>query len=54
MKRTKASPGNGKLIKHLCDYQNFKPVFGKTRLSCINSGHRIEDHFVDITKMDSK
>ena len=26
-------------------------VIGKARLSCFNSGHRIEDHFVDITEM---
>jgi hypothetical protein len=24
------------------------------RLSCFNSGHRIEDHFVDITEMIGK
>ena len=33
------------------DYRNFESVIGKARLSCFNSGHRIEDHFVDITEM---
>jgi DNA-damage-inducible protein D len=33
------------------DYRNFESVIGKTRLPCFNSGHRIEDHFVDITEM---
>ena len=35
------------------DYRNFESVIGKARLSCFNSGHRIEDHFVDITEMVS-
>ncbi len=33
------------------DYRNFEAVIEKARLSCFNSGHRIEDHFVDITEM---
>lgn len=33
------------------EYRNFESVIGKARLSCFNSGHRIEDHFVDITEM---
>lgn len=33
------------------DYRNFEQVIGKARLSCLNSGQRIEDHFVDITEM---
>ena len=33
------------------DYRNFEQVIGKARLACFNSGHRIEDHFVDITEM---
>lgn len=33
------------------DYRNFEQVIGKARLSCFNSGHRIDDHFVDITEM---
>ncbi|MFA6448871.1 MAG: DNA damage-inducible protein D [bacterium] len=33
------------------DYRNFEQVVGKARLACFNSGHRIEDHFVDITEM---
>ena len=33
------------------DYRNFEQVVGKARLACFNSGHRIEDHFVDITDM---
>jgi len=33
------------------DYRNFEGVIEKARLSCFNSGHRIEDHFVDVTEM---
>lgn len=33
------------------DYRNFERVVEKAKLSCFNSGHRIEDHFVDVTEM---
>ena len=33
------------------DYRNFEQVIKKAKKSCFNSGHRIEDHFVDITEM---
>ena len=33
------------------DYRNLEAVIGKARLACFNSGHRIEDHFVDVTEM---
>ena len=33
------------------DYRNFEGVIGKAKLSCFNSGHHIEDHFVDVTEM---
>lgn len=33
------------------DYRNFESVIEKARLACFNSGHRIEDHFVDVTEM---
>ena len=33
------------------DYRNFESVISKARPPCFNSGHRIEDHFVDITEM---
>jgi phage tail protein X len=32
-------------------YRNFEGVIEKAKLSCFNSGHRIEDHFVDVTEM---
>ena len=32
-------------------YRNFEAVIEKAKLSCFNSGHRIEDHFVDVSKM---
>lgn len=35
------------------DYRNFEGVIEKAKLSCFNSGHRIEDHFVDVTEMVS-
>jgi len=33
------------------DYRNFEAVIGKAKLACFNSGHRVEDHFVDVTEM---
>ncbi|MCK9363012.1 MAG: hypothetical protein M0P74_05370 [Syntrophales bacterium] len=33
------------------DYRNFEGVVEKAKLSCFNRGHRIEDHFVDVTEM---
>lgn len=33
------------------DYRNFEQVIRKAQKACFNSGHRIEDHFVDITEM---
>ncbi len=35
------------------DYRNFEKVIKKAKAACFNSGHRIEDHFVDITEMVS-
>lgn len=33
------------------DYRNFEGVVEKAKLSCFNSGYRIEDHFVDVNEM---
>jgi DNA-damage-inducible protein D len=33
------------------DYRNFEQVIQKARLACFNTGHRVDDHFVDITDM---
>lgn len=33
------------------EYRNFLPVIEKSKEACENSGHRIEDHFVDIHEM---
>lgn len=33
------------------DYRNFESVIEKAKLACFNSGHRMEDHFVDLTEM---
>ncbi|MBA4368580.1 MAG: hypothetical protein C0403_13190 [Desulfobacterium sp.] len=33
------------------EYRNFEGVIKKIRLSCFNSRHCIEDHFVDVTEM---
>jgi DNA-damage-inducible protein D len=32
-------------------YRNFEAVIEKAKLSCFNSGHRIDDHFAGISKM---
>jgi DNA-damage-inducible protein D len=39
------------LVLDYSDYRNFEQVLQKARMACFNSGHRIEDHFVDITEM---
>jgi DNA-damage-inducible protein D len=33
------------------DYRNFEAVVEKAKLACFNSGHRVEDHFVEATEM---
>ena len=33
------------------DYRNFEGVMEKAKMACFNSGHRLEDHFVDVTDM---
>jgi DNA-damage-inducible protein D len=33
------------------DYRNFEQVIQKARLSCFNSGQKVEDHFVDVTEL---
>ena len=32
-------------------YRNFESVVKKAKLACFNSGHRIEDHFADVSQM---
>ena len=32
-------------------WENFAKVIKKAKTSCLNSGHEIEDHFLDVTKM---
>lgn len=32
-------------------YRNFEAVLEKAKLACLNSGHRVEDHFADVSKM---
>ena len=33
------------------DFRNFIAVIAKAREACVNSGHKVPDHFVDITEM---
>jgi DNA-damage-inducible protein D len=33
------------------NYRNFEGVIEKAKLACFNSGHRLEDHFVDVNEM---
>ena len=33
------------------DYRNLEGVIEKAKMACFNSGHRLEDHFVDVTEM---
>jgi DNA-damage-inducible protein D len=33
------------------DYRNFEGVIEKAKIACFNSGHRLDDHFVDLTEM---
>lgn len=33
------------------DYRNFEAVIEKARMACFNSGHRVDDHFVEVTEM---
>ncbi|MGO8836842.1 MAG: DNA damage-inducible protein D [Limisphaerales bacterium] len=35
------------------DFRNFIGVITKAREACVNSGHKVSDHFVDITEMVS-
>lgn len=38
-------------ILEYTEYRNFLPVIEKAKTACINSGQRIEDHFVDFNEM---
>ena len=39
------------LVLGYTDYRNFEAVIERARTACLNSGHRVDDHFVEITDM---
>ena len=48
--RSNSSPVGNQSTSH-GDYRNFEGVVEKAKMACFNSGHRVEDHFVDVTEM---
>jgi hypothetical protein len=38
-------------VLEYADFRNFITVITKAREACVNSGHPVSDHFVDITEM---
>jgi DNA-damage-inducible protein D len=38
-------------VLEYADFRNFITVITKAREACVNSGHKVSDHFVDITEM---
>ncbi|MGA3142000.1 MAG: BRO family protein [Verrucomicrobiota bacterium] len=38
-------------VLEYADFGNFITVITKAREACVNSGHPVSDHFVDITEM---
>ncbi len=40
----------GKVLEY-AEYRNFRPVIEKAKEACVNSGQRIENHFVDLHDM---
>ncbi|MDP1727360.1 MAG: DNA damage-inducible protein D [Bacteroidota bacterium] len=42
----------GKILEY-SEYRHFKPVIDKAKEACLNSGHRVEDHFEDFLEMVS-
>lgn len=39
------------LVLGYTDYRNFEAVVEKARTACVNSGQRVDDHFVGVTEM---
>ena len=33
------------------NYRHFQAVIAKAKIACINSGQRVDDHFVEVTDM---
>jgi DNA-damage-inducible protein D len=41
----------GKKKTGIANYRHFEAVIAKAKTACLNSGQRVDDHFVEVTEM---